>query len=54
MHKAFAWAAGLNWSLNRNVKQMVDYERTSFTGGAAGGKDRDPENAFFIRTQISF
>jgi phosphate-selective porin OprO/OprP len=54
VRKAFAWAAGLNWSLTRNVKQMADYERTSFTGGAASGKDRDPENAFFIRTQISF
>ena len=54
MRKAFAWAAGLNWSLNRNVKQMFDYERTTFTGGAAAGKDRDPENAIFIRTQISF
>ena len=54
VRKAFAWAAGLNWSLNRNVKQMLDYERTSFTGGAAAGKDRDPENAIFIRTQISF
>lgn len=54
VRKAFAWAAGLTWSLNRNVKQMVDYERTSFTGGAAAGKNRDPENAIFIRTQIAF
>jgi phosphate-selective porin OprO and OprP len=54
VRKAFAWGAGLNWSLNRNVKQMLDYERTSFTGGAAGGKDRAPENALFIRSQISF
>jgi phosphate-selective porin OprO/OprP len=54
VRKAFAWAAGLTWSLNRNVKQLLDYERTSFTGGAAGGKDRDPESAIFMRTQISF
>ena len=54
VRKAFAWAVGVNWSLNRNVKQVVDFERTSFTGGAAAGKDRDPENAIFIRTQISF
>ncbi|HVQ32006.1 MAG TPA: porin, partial [Vicinamibacteria bacterium] len=54
VREAFAWGAGLNWSLTRNVKQMADYERTSFTGGAAAGKDRDSENAFFIRTQISF
>jgi phosphate-selective porin OprO/OprP len=51
---ALAWAVGLNWHLTRNVKQVLDYERTRFTGGAAGGADRDDENAFFIRTQISF
>ena len=54
VRKAFAWAAGLTWSLNRNVKQMLDYERASFTGGSASGKDREPENAFLIRTQVSF
>ena len=54
VREASAWAVGLNWSLNRNVKQMVDYERTTFTGGAASGKDREPENAIFIRTQVSF
>ena len=52
--KAFAWAVGLNWSLNRNVKQVVDFERTTFTGGASDGADRPAENAFFIRTQVSF
>lgn len=54
VRKAFAWSLGLNWSLNRNVKQVFDYERTSFTRGAAAGGDRDPENAIFIRTQVSF
>ena len=54
VREAFAWAIGLNWSLTRNVKQVVDFERTSFTGGAPGGKDRQPENAIFIRTQVSF
>lgn len=52
--EAFAWGVGLNWSLNRNVKQVADYERTTFTAGAAAGADRPAENAFFIRTQISF
>ena len=54
VRKAFAWAVGLNWYLSRNVKQVVDFERTSFTGGAADGADRPAENAFFIRTQVSF
>jgi len=48
-----AWAVGLNWSLTRNVKQMADFEHVSFKGGAASG-DRDSENVFFIRTQLSF
>jgi phosphate-selective porin OprO/OprP len=51
---AFAWAVGVNWHLTRNVKQVLDYERTRFKGGAPGGADRDDENALFIRTQISF
>jgi hypothetical protein len=33
---------------------MADFERTTFTGGAAAGGDREPENAIFIRTQVSF
>jgi phosphate-selective porin OprO/OprP len=48
-----AWAVGLNWSLTRNVKQMADFEHVSFKGGAASG-DRESENIFFIRTQLSF
>lgn len=51
---ALAWALGVNWHLTRNVKQVLDYERTRFAGGAADGADRDDENALFFRTQISF
>jgi phosphate-selective porin OprO/OprP len=54
VRKAFAWAVGLNWYLNRNVKQVVNLEHTTFTGGASDGADRPAENAFFIRTQVSF
>lgn len=50
----FAWAVGVNWSLTRNVKQVADFERVSFTGGAGAGADRDSENVVFIRTQVSF
>jgi phosphate-selective porin OprO/OprP len=53
VRKAFAWSVGVNWYLNRNVKQVFDYERTTFTGGAASG-DRPAENAVFFRTQLSF
>jgi phosphate-selective porin OprO/OprP len=51
---ARAWAVGLNWYLNRNFKYVVDYERTTFTGGAAAGGNRRPENAILVRSQISF
>ncbi len=54
VRKASAWAVGLNWSLTRNVKQFADFEHVSFKGGAAAGADREPENVFFIRTQVSF
>jgi phosphate-selective porin OprO/OprP len=53
VREAFAWAVGVNWWLNRNVKQVVSFERTRFTGGAAVG-DRPAENALFVRTQLSF
>ena len=53
IRKAFAWGVGVNWYLNRNIKQVVDYERTTFTGGV-GGTDRPAENALFIRTQVAF
>ena len=49
-----AWAVGLNWSLTRNVKQVADFEHVSFKGGAAAGRDRESENLFFVRTQLSF
>jgi len=52
--KARAWAVGLNWYLNRNVKYVLDYERTTFTGGATGGGDRRPEDAILFRTQVAF
>jgi phosphate-selective porin OprO/OprP len=50
---AKAWAAGVNWYLNRSIKLMLDYETTQFEGGAATG-DREDENILFSRFQISF
>jgi len=54
VEEAFAWAVGVNWYLNRNVKQVVSFERTTFERGAAAGADRPGENALFFRTQLSF
>lgn len=50
--KARAWAGGVNWYLNRGVKVALDYESTSFEGGA--GTDREREKAILGRTQIAF
>lgn len=51
--KAKAWAVGVNWYLARAIKAVVDYEHTTFTGGA-GSADRDPENFIATRVQYSF
>jgi phosphate-selective porin OprO/OprP len=54
VRKAFAWGVGLNWYLSRNLRQYVDYEHTSFEGGAPDGSDRNAEQAILIRTQLAF
>jgi phosphate-selective porin OprO/OprP len=49
-------ALGFNWYLNRNLKLMLDYERTTFEGGGgiAGVGDREDESILFSRFQIAF
>jgi len=51
--KAKAWGIGVNWHFTRAVKVGVDYERTTFLGGAVSG-DREAENAVIGRFQTSF
>ncbi|MFL5404181.1 MAG: OprO/OprP family phosphate-selective porin [Gemmatimonadales bacterium] len=51
--KAKAWAVGLNWYLAKAIKVVVDYEHTTFTGGAATG-NREAENFVVTRVQHSF
>lgn len=51
--KARAWGVGINWYLARAIKVVVDYEHTTFDGGAATG-DRAPENFVVTRVQHSF
>jgi phosphate-selective porin OprO/OprP len=57
--KAQGFTVGLNWYLNRWVKVMVNYDRTTFDGGAAGGTpgsiaDRETEDTVFTRLQLSY
>ncbi|MEA2722267.1 MAG: phosphate-selective porin OprO and OprP, partial [Gemmatimonadales bacterium] len=51
--KAKAWAVGANWYLARAIKVVVDYERTTFAGGAAVG-NRRAENLVASRVQYAF
>jgi phosphate-selective porin OprO/OprP len=53
VQKAKAWGVGVNWHFTRAVKVAVDYEHTTFSGGAVDG-DREPENAVITRFQTSF
>jgi phosphate-selective porin OprO and OprP len=43
----------LNWYVTGNARISLDYETTSFEGGAAAG-DRLDEKALFTRLQVSF
>lgn len=52
--KASAWGVGINWYLNQNYKWSLNYDVTSFEGGAAGGADRPDEKALFTRFGLQF
>jgi phosphate-selective porin OprO/OprP len=48
-----AWAGGANWYFNRWFRFSVNYERTSFQGGAKVG-NRPTENALLTEAQLAF
>ncbi len=52
--EAKAWSVGLNWWLNKDVRLMTSYSRTTFSGGASGSVTRQPENVIFTRVQLAF
>jgi phosphate-selective porin OprO/OprP len=52
--KASAWGVGVNWYLNQNYKWSLNYDVTSFEGGAPGGGDRPDEEAVFTRFAVQF
>jgi phosphate-selective porin OprO and OprP len=51
--QADSWGVGLNWYLNENVKWLLDYEHTTFEGGAPTG-DRTDEDAIQLRLAVGF
>lgn len=51
--EAKAWAVGLNWYLNYNLKLVLGYEQTKFEG-AAPGVAFDTEKLFQQRFQLRF
>ena len=52
--KASAWGVGINWYFNQNYKWSINYDVTSFEGGAADGADRPDEKALFTRIGLQF
>lgn len=50
---AYAYAAGVNWYLNRVVRVLASYEHTAFAG-APGGYLRPAENHLLTRVQVAF
>ncbi len=54
VREADAWGVALNWYLARGIRMQVNYEQTSFDGGAPGGANRETERAILARVQQSF
>jgi len=58
--RAQAFAFGLNWYLNKNVRANVSFSHTTFSGGyggksfAAGSVPSEAENVLFTRIQLAF
>lgn len=48
------FGTGLNWILNDNAKLTLQYDYTSFIGGAANGADRPDANAITSQFQVYF
>lgn len=57
---ADGWSIGVDWSLNKSVRLMTSFSRTTFSGGGGTGTTapaiitRQPENVLFTRVQLAF
>lgn len=52
--KAKSFGLAFNWIINNNLKFMLSYDQTRFSGGAANGADRPTEHVIENRYQIAF
>lgn len=53
-NSAEAWSVGLSWWLNKNIRVMTSYSRTTFYGGQSGTVTKEAEEVFFTRIQLAF
>jgi phosphate-selective porin OprO/OprP len=52
--RAEAWAVGLNWYLNADLRANLSFSRTTFNGGSANAVAKKPEEVLFTRVQLAF
>ncbi|HEX3628579.1 MAG TPA: porin [Verrucomicrobiae bacterium] len=52
--RAEAWAVGLNWYLNANLRANLSFSRTTFDGGSANSATKQAEDVLFTRVQLAF
>ena len=52
--RSTTFGTGLNWILNDNAKLTLQYDYTSFIGGAANGTNRPDANAITSQFQVYF
>ena len=51
---ADAWSVGLSWWLNKNIRVLTSFSRTTFSGGGNGTITKEPEEVLFTRVQLAF
>ncbi|HEV2456156.1 MAG TPA: porin [Verrucomicrobiae bacterium] len=52
--RAEAWAVGLNWYLNADLRANLSFSRTTFNGGSANPATQKAEEVLFTRVQLAF
>ena len=52
--RAEAWAVGMNWYVNANIRANLSFSRTTFSGGSTGTVTKQPEEVLFTRVQLAF